>query len=199
MPTRCALEGVPASDHLHDPSEPLCTDTRQREALPLGEALPLAWPSPLSRCLALQPPPGGTARASPHGGLAAALDDATPWSGGPSRGTSRCVVQDPRHRPRVSSPPAAAAPHAKVDEPAGATILPTEDSGRSRSILRFFPPHAQHDLRGVGRTTPTERLPHPGRTGAPAPRSAVGIDTDVPVVVEGHNGVRHRVGPFHAR
>src|SRR5205814_871933 len=37
--------------------------------------------------------------------------------------------------------------------------------------------------------TPPERLLHPGRTGAPATLSAVGIDMDVPVVVEGHNRV----------
>jgi hypothetical protein len=47
--------------------------------------------------------------------------------GGPSRGTSGCVGQAPRHRPRVSSPPAAAAQRAEVDVPAGATILHKED------------------------------------------------------------------------
>ena len=68
------------------------------------------------------------------------------------------------------------------------------------SIMGFFVlPHAQHDMRRVGRTPPQRDSYTQEEPGAPATLSAVGIDTDVPVVVEGHNRVRLRVGPFHAR
>ena len=120
--------------------------------------------------------------------------------GGPAKGTSGCVVPYPRYLPCVSSPPAAAAQLAEVGVPAGATILHKEEVGCCMSIMGFFAPpscSARHEKGWAN--TPPERLLHPGRTGAPATLSAVGIDTDVPVVVEGHNRVRLRVGPFHAR
>src|SRR5262245_13292314 len=59
-----------------------CADTRQREALPLCDALPRTVPPPLPRLRVLHHAPGGTTRASLDGWLAAALDDATPRSGG---------------------------------------------------------------------------------------------------------------------